>query len=87
MHTSAITYRKKFLTSLNVKLESENEEIGITVFLNEQDKKMGITPDKVFDKMKTWVYSKADRVTQETILEMTKEEVEEKDHFSDKGEI
>ena len=60
MRCSQVTYKRKFVLSLNPKLESETEEISITLFLDEGDKLKGITAEKAFDMAKQFVMSKAE---------------------------
>lgn len=63
MRCGSITYRRKFLLSINPQMESESEEISITLFLDEADKLKGMTAEKAFELAKQFVMSKAENKT------------------------
>lgn len=60
MRCGSITYKRKFILSINPKAECEHEEISITLFLDEGDKLKGVTAEKAFDMAKQFVLSKAE---------------------------
>jgi hypothetical protein len=73
MRCGSVTYKKRVLTSINPRMESDSEEIGITIFLDEADKAQGITAQVALEHAKKFVEKNIPAMNSELIKELIAE--------------